>query len=160
MVNRLLVGVKWSIHVSSPLTAWKTQLFPYTYYVMWQETDRPSFLSLYCHLLTHTASPTSLQHVTQCHRKNQCEIPYAAKFTSVHLKQFLDMDGVDFHHRTSITTLIIAHHTVPARCKYLAWFDNMWPGHHITAIWFHKLLMNTGCRYFQWQQKVHNSTDF
>jgi hypothetical protein len=30
MVNHLLVGVKWSIHFSTPLTAWHIQLFPST----------------------------------------------------------------------------------------------------------------------------------
>jgi hypothetical protein len=82
--------------------------------------------------------------------KNQGEISYAAK---LHIcpsgKEFLDMYGVDFHHRTTFTNLITACHTVPARCKHVATFGNMWPGHHITAIQFHKLIMNNDCQFFQ-----------
>ena len=70
-------------------------------------------------------------------------------YTFDHLKEFLDMYGVDFYHRITFTNLIIARHTVPARCKHVATSRNMWPGHHITTIRFHKLLMNNDCRYFQ-----------
>jgi hypothetical protein len=131
------------------------------YCVMWQETDRPSFSSLCCHLLTHKASQTRPPwHATQCHRKNQHEIPYTAKL------HICPSERVSWHvwcwlyHRTTFTNLIIACHTAPARCQHVATFGNMWPGHHITAIWFYKLMMNNDCRYFQWQQEVHNSTDF
>jgi len=70
-------------------------------------------------------------------------------YTFVHLKEFLDMYGVDFHHRTTFTDLITACHPVRAKCKHVATFGNMWPGHHITAIQFQKLLVNNDCRYFQ-----------
>jgi hypothetical protein len=77
MVVCLLVGVKWWAHVSSPddLMLIVVSLSC----IMLQETERPSFYLLCCHLLTHeptiwNRSYNTLTHfpqyAAQCHRIN------------------------------------------------------------------------------------------
>jgi hypothetical protein len=86
------------------------------YFVIGQETDR--FVTL--------LSSVNIQGIPNMpHRaigKTNVTYNMLQNYTFVHLKEFLDMYGVDFHHRTTFTNLIIVCHTVPARCKHVATF--------------------------------------
>jgi len=55
-------------------------------------------------------------------------------YTFVHLKEFLDMYGVDFHHRTTFINLIIALHTIPVRCKHVATIGLDMTSHHCHTV--------------------------
>ena len=59
-----------------------------------------------------------------------------------------------------MSTSIVIHHTVPARCKRAAPFGNLLCRHHIITVHFNELSMHMGCLHFPCPHKVYKTLDF
>jgi hypothetical protein len=131
----LLVGVKWWTHVSSAHDL--MHIVVSLSCIMLQETERPSFCLLCCHLLTHEPTIWNrsyntvthfLQYAAQCHRLNQGQMPYTMKLhVCLSLNEFLDVCSVDFRYLASSSNSFVGHQFGPVRCKPVAPYGNLLP---------------------------------